>query len=652
MDNRQNTPLRTEEKDNIDIVSFDRRKRAAEIIRNEDAEREKRRREQLKRRKAERIRQAKIARIKGYILLGVTALGLLCIVIGIITAAVKLFGSSDKDNIEVESNTVSPEETALMNDFSLYSSYIYTGKENSFLESVDGMISDITVNGASAVIPAVSNNVSEYGALSERYMFFNDSENYSQFRNAVKNTPIMKNGYVFSQSDSSKSVATGGYLYDTNTSFILAVANICLSEGSTAFLSETDTDSCAKNDISQGLTVSRKLEYAIGYLFDGKTDEGGIKYDAQYTSLCYIHTMANNGKSTGTASNRFTNFKLGYLDAYSNISFNRAMRALVELYNLQGQTDDANKYKAVADQNAAAFSEKFWDADKQRFVGCFDADGNAADYGFVFVNIEAVDAGMASDTQAEAIFSWLDGSRVIEGDTSTGADIYAFGFAPRNTTLAADDGLWDTHGGNVITSGNGGFGLYYQNGGASLSSAYYDICARDRYGFDTAADARISALINEYNTSGFAGTDSSEMLEISGSPLSGLAPVAIAETVFGLDTDGLHLTINPDFKRIPAQEPDASLDLGGKFGIKGVHFLGNVYNFLYNKGTLYVTSGLKGAVRLKLGGFEPNKDYNLIKVTNGTFSVEDVPLSADENGFVSVTADFGSDSYIKIELAQ
>ena len=653
MDKKQANALIDKEnnKEEIDLISFDRRKRAAEIIQNEEIDRARRQQEQRARRNAERIRQAKIARIKGYFILGIMAIGILCIIIGVITGIVKIFSSvgADKDTDTIV-NAVSEAETELIDRFNSHSSAIFTAKNNDFLDSADKMLTDISINGASAGIPALSENISDFGALSLRYMYLNDHAGYTAFRDAVKNVPMFSNGYIWSETDSMKSSVTGGYLYDTNASYILAVANICLMEGNTDFLTETDTDKQPSKDSSLGLTVSKKLENAINYLFDSNALDGGIKYDAQYTSLCYIHTMANNGSSKGTPSNRWINYKLGYLDAYCNIVFNKAMRALVDLYSMQGLTDDANKYNAVADQNAAAFSDKFWDSSKGRFVGCFDKDGNAYDYGFVFINLEAIAAGMATDEQASQIFSWLDGTRTIPGDTSTGTDIYTFGFAPRNTTLAADDKLWDTLGGTVILSGNGGFGMHYQNGGTSLSTAYYDITARYKSGHKDSASARMKALTKEFEATGFVPNDPG-MIDVAGNPLSGLAPCTFFTTILGLETDGLHMTLNPDYSLIPSDSEEVTTleSLGGTFGIKNISFRKHTYNFLYSDGKLYITSDSYSAVRLKLGGFKPGEAYSLFKVQNGIFSKDNTALKADENGIVSLTAEFGADTYIKIE---
>lgn len=110
--------------DEIDLISFDRHKRAEEIRMNEEYEREKRRRAMAARRRAERIRQAKINRLKAMALLAVIGIGALFIVIGVITAIVKfVFSSHDNDQPVVPDNTVSAEETALLQGFSAGTRY-------------------------------------------------------------------------------------------------------------------------------------------------------------------------------------------------------------------------------------------------------------------------------------------------------------------------------------------------------------------------------------------------------------------------------------------------------------------------------------------------------------------------------------------------
>ena len=192
--------------------------------------------------------------------------------------------------------------------------------------------------------------------------------------------------------------------------------------------------------------------------------------------------------------------------------------------------------------------------------------------------------------------------------------------------------------------------MHYQNGGASLSTAYADILARYGRGLKASASSKLNALFNEYNTTGFS-QNGRTMLDVDDNPLSGLAPYVVLKTIFGVETDGLHLTFNPDYSMIPSSGEEATTlqSLGGQLGVKGISFRGNTYNFLYSKGTLFVTSDTYGAVRLKVGGFNPGDLYSLFHVKDGLFAEDSTPLVADENGILSLTADFGASSYIKIE---
>lgn len=248
------------------------------------------------------------------------------------------------------------------------------------------------------------------------------------------------------------------------------------------------------------------------------TPNSGVKYDP-LSGLVYIHTPDNDGTSSGNGSNRWFNFRFGYLDAYENISFGRAVTDLAKLYTLLGETEKADEYTRIAEKNRAAFNEKFWDEKKGRYIGCIDINGAVHDYGFVFLNLEAIEAGFADAEKAEKIFAWLDGNRTVEGDTAIGTDIY-FGAFIRNTTLAAKDSWWDYLGGTLPLSENGGWGRYYQNGGYSLSTTYYDIMARYKTGRTQEAAEHLKQLLNVYADGTLKTSDGT--VRISGDALAGL----------------------------------------------------------------------------------------------------------------------------------
>lgn len=140
------------------------------------------------------------------------------------------------------------------------------------------------------------------------------------------------------------------------------------------------------------------------------------------------------------------------------------------------------------------FQSRFWDPAKGRFVGWIDLTGKAHDYGFTFVNLEAISHAMATRKQARAIFAWLDGIREIEGDTSRGDDIYHWRFAPRATTKRnVETYCWVWSGPESIP-----WGGQVQDGGAVLGFSYHDLLARLSTNGPDDAWKRLQAIIDWY----------------------------------------------------------------------------------------------------------------------------------------------------------
>jgi len=116
----------------------------------------------------------------------------------------------------------------------------------------------------------------------------------------------------------------------------------------------------------------------------------------------------------------------------------------------------------------------FWNARTQRFNACIDADWQAHDYGYTFLNLEAVYYDFANPEHAAAILSWISGERIVAGDTAQGADIYHWRFAPRATTKRNVDWyFWAWSKPEDIP-----WGGQVQDGGAVLGFSYHDLMAR------------------------------------------------------------------------------------------------------------------------------------------------------------------------------
>ncbi len=133
-----------------------------------------------------------------------------------------------------------------------------------------------------------------------------------------------------------------------------------------------------------------------------------------------------------------------------------------------------DQLQALAETLRQSAGKTFWRTDAGRFAGWQDMNGAFYDYGFTFVNLEAVYYGFASPEQAESIFAWLDGKRTIRDDTSTGADIYRWRFGPRATTKRnTETYVWCwSKPENIL------FGDQVQDGGAVLGFSYFDLMAR------------------------------------------------------------------------------------------------------------------------------------------------------------------------------
>ena len=80
----------------------------------------------------------------------------------------------------------------------------------------------------------------------------------------------------------------------------------------------------------------------------------------------------------------------------------------------------------------------------------------------------------ATPKHAQAILSWLNGDRVVAGDTAQGADIYHWRFGPRATTKRNLDWyFWAWNSPESIP-----WGGQVQDGGAVLGFSYHDLMAR------------------------------------------------------------------------------------------------------------------------------------------------------------------------------
>ncbi len=118
-------------------------------------------------------------------------------------------------------------------------------------------------------------------------------------------------------------------------------------------------------------------------------------------------------------------------------------------------------------------TSRFWNKQTGRF-GTVDLDGRLYDFGWTFLNNEAIYYDFATPEQARSIRDWISGRRTVEGDTSQGADIYHWRFGPRSSTLRnLDYYVWGWSNPETIP-----WGYQVQDGGGVLGWSYHDLMAR------------------------------------------------------------------------------------------------------------------------------------------------------------------------------
>jgi hypothetical protein len=285
------------------------------------------------------------------------------------------------------------------------------------------------------------------------------------------------------------------------------------------------------------------------------------------------------------------------------------------------------------------------------------------DYGFTEINLRAIEAGIATDTQANSIMQWISGARTVNGDKVTGGGIYEQPFAPVTTTVdnkkySIDGSYWSS----VVESDfttfyyDEKFGVLCQDGGTIMHVSYYDVLARAKIlGVDNAytrmtaikdwfvavQDANPNASTvgwadffknyDEYSGSGqLQGGESQGKYGLQDEFKEAVMLIAVAPKIFlGLEAHYDTLTIAPN--------------LGSNltyFGMENLSFGGNAYGCRATKNSITlsgihrnVNSGLN--VTLKLAYTEGQSVYLNGKALNtSAYTIE--------NGYVTVTTDFAN----------
>ena len=187
----------------------------------------------------------------------------------------------------------------------------------------------------------------------------------------------------------------------------------------------------------------------------------------------------------GIGNNYWDLMPFGWLDCYATMQYYDAVLVLAQIEREVAAHSEWQIPRGVlsfepdflerhADDVKTTGNRLFWNEKSQRFNACVDSAGEAHDYGYTFLNCEAIYYDFASPKHAKAIMAWLSEDRVVEGDTAKGADIYHWRFAARATTKRNIDWyFWAWSGPETIP-----WGGQVQDGGAVLGWSYHDLMAR------------------------------------------------------------------------------------------------------------------------------------------------------------------------------
>lgn len=363
-------------------------------------------------------------------------------------------------------------------------------------------------------------------------------------------------GFIWSTTDQQKHFNEQNH-YDDNQIFIMACKQYLFS-GNFNNLRDINNEPINFFELTnrQGQTMWDRLTKAMDYNLEALEGK---------TGLLTILDPENQGTPQSNASTYWDAFLCdGYLSAYCNILFYQSLLDMADIYDFRaeqmGIPDTEGKaiyYRELAALVKEKFNKTFWDPVKGRYIGSIDVNGNKHDFGFTYVNFYACRYGIADEDKAATLFEWINGERIVEGDTSTGEDIYAYKAAARvNTVDIASVGppyyWWDHNGLISCRPGEWGGWGQQQNGGYIFYTAHYDLMARINYlGADNAFE-RFKAIIEEFRIDElrrypfYEGKDGFSEGIIGEYPESGLVPLTFLTGFMGvtLTKDGLNIAAN------------------------------------------------------------------------------------------------------------
>lgn len=522
------------------------------------------------------------------------------------------------------------------------------------------------VSDGEEAVHLMGNEPTWYEWMTKKFLWSGEEQSKETLLNMIRNCPQSENGYIwcwgtreywlvqhtFGEDDPEKDAVS--YHYDATFRFVGAVCDVVLNAASSDFLELEDYTRVNRRDVSQKMTVREKLELAVGFILEDLGGKNGLICLPDSMDICpemeeYVLNHGNTGKLGSNSANYWDNYCYGHYSAYENILFYQMLNKLYELEMLCGNTPKAEEYAALAKTVRQNYDKYFWDEEKGRYINVVDSENERHDYGLTFQNTEALVAGLGSEAQAEKIFSWLDGKRTVEGDTSIGADIYAYTLAPRTNTVAIEsveenDQTW-WHGPASIEVKNGGnasWDKHQTNGGFIFYSEYYDMMARLQYIGPESFLRRWNAVYEEFCKDGLIRKNGWQYGITAEFPENGIVPMSFADGLLGIAATYRGLRINPVF---PAAY--------GMMGVRNYHYGGKAYTISVEKGGTLIIDAENGmdAAFLYVPDAEKSSFSAKLYNQNGELLAEKVLTRNETNELVIEFPGFESDQTLQLVVS-
>lgn len=472
--------------------------------------------------------------------------------------------------------------------------------------------------------------------MAQKSFWTDDTALKSYVRETLINYPIMQRGQFWTWHKSprwpvSANAQNGSYHYDDQFRFVSAVKQIIAWEQSTDILGNVDGNiyslalddqgneiAPADVDVSINKTVREKMDMAVNFIMNDLNGKNGL----------IILPGENTGKRASKSSNYFDSYCYGNKSAYETQLFFHMLFDLIEIesavateYQENGETEKAREtelkiqsYKTLTQTVSRKFVEEFYDAKKGRFIATIDSDGNRWDFGMVTQNLEGITYNVAPDKD-KIIMDWVNGTREIASDTSTGKDIYEHKIAPRTNTLKIEtsqireNGEWKYwwHGmPEIHPASNQQWNESQVNGGILFWTSYYDLMSRFKMLGSENAMNRFKVISDEYEVDMLFRDPANKLGSkwklgvVDEFPESGLVPLAYLNGMLGIDASVDGLKISPI---LPKAYEFA--------GVKTLCFGGNTYKITAYKNNTLI---LEGVNFIKGKFIYTPKDGNVFKV--------------------------------------